>query len=167
MSYVTTGPRMALGLAGGALTGATLFCLYVLLSASPAPFGSGGGSWAIALVAFIYAAVIWSAGLVAVGLPVWILLHVLKRRHWLWAVSVGAVLTFGGVYWFATETNTFWGMAGFTVGDFVDPSTLTESEVASRKWQTALRASFVLGAIGAVVALAIWRIAYRRVPVSR
>lgn len=164
MSYFTTPGRMVLGLAGGALTGAALFSVYVLLAAAQGGGTSGGSAWGILLVTFVYSAVIWSIGLVAIGLPVWLLLHFLKLRHWLWAVSVGAVLTFGAVYVFAMESGIFWHMAGFTIGDFVDPATLSESELASRKWQSALLASFVLSVIGTAVASAVWRIAYRPVP---
>ena len=167
MSYLTTPGRMALALGGGALTGAALLSIYLAVSSpvSPAP-SSDGALWAIPLVIFIYA-VIWLIGLVAVGLPVWLLLHSLKLRHWLCAVLTGAVLTFAVVYLIAIETGLFYGVAGFTEYDGIDPATLPAGQLAGRKQQTALYASSVLGAIGAAVGLAVWRIAYRPAPVNR
>ncbi len=165
MNYVTTPGRVGLSLGGGALTGAVLLSLYMTLSTLPyvtlAPPVDAAGLWWILLLEILILAVVWLLGLVLIGLPAWLVLHYLGLRHWLWAVSAGAVLTSATAYVIAIESGVFYGVAGFTEYDGIDPITLTESELASRKQQTALFASFVLGVIGAAVGFAIWRIAYR------
>jgi hypothetical protein len=120
--------------------------------------------WPFVLMAFIASAVIWAIGLVVVGLPAWLYLHHRERRHWLWAVAVGAVLTFVAVFVIAMETNFFRGMAGMYVGGGVDPSTLDDAQLASQEWQSAILASSVLSLIGMAVAFVVWRIAYRPEP---
>ena len=168
MSYRATPGRMALGLAAGALTGAALVTLYVTLESLRYMSWYGISSqWPIGLLWFISSAVVWAMGLVAIGLPAWLYLHHRGRRHWLWAVSVGAALTFVAVFVIAIGTDFFWGMSGFSVDGGVDSAALTESQLASRKWRNALLASFVLSVIGSVVAAAVWRVAYRAAPANQ
>ena len=134
MTYINRGPRILFGLALGAATGTALttlcFVLVGLLDHTPDLIAS---QWPIAALVTIVSAAIWGMGLVAIGLPIWICLDHFERRHWFWAMSVGAVLTFGAVYLVAWITGLF--------------------------WHRALLWSFAHSVIGAAVAFVVWWIA--------
>jgi hypothetical protein len=136
MTDANTEPRILLGLAGGALTGAVFTSLYFVVDGLlDHTEDLIANQWPLLVLAFIVSAAIWGMGLVAIGLPVWICLEHFERRHWFWAMSVGGVLTFVAVYLFAWITAIF--------------------------WHRALLASFAHSVIGAAVSFVVWRIAYR------
>lgn len=164
MSYVTTWFRMLLGLVGGALTGAILVTVYFYLIFESRSGGSGGEPpWLILLFPFIYSLAAWSIGLVVVGLPIWLLLHVLEFRQWRWAALLGIAVTFVIACIVAKDSEIVRSLSPFNADGNVDPKTLSKSQLASQKWQDTIFASLVLSVIGAAVASVVWRIAYRSV----
>jgi hypothetical protein len=117
------------------------------------------------LIVFTVALVVWGAGLVVFGLPLWWLLHKLALRHWLVAAVVGGAVTF--LVSFGSATRAFQlipppSNSTYSAGDAGGP-TIIDNRLTPHGWWAAFRGSLMLGAGGILVALIIWRTAYRRV----
>jgi hypothetical protein len=101
--------------------------------------------------------VIWGVFLIIFGLPLGLLLHKLRLRHWLVAVVAGGAMTF----------LVFLGFVAL-LSEFILPIVTSPSSggpsifVNPVYWWGALRNALILGVEGAAVALVMWRIAYRR-----
>jgi hypothetical protein len=132
--YATDPLRVALSLMAGAAT-------YVLMGALVA-FARDPGLAAILfpsrppVFAILFA--LWGVILIAFGLPLGLLLHKLRLQHWLVAVVVGGAITF-------LVALAPWAINRPPIG-----------------WLAASRNALILAAEGAVAALVMWRIAYRR-----
>jgi hypothetical protein len=166
--YSTNPPRVILSLIAGAATGAVFIALSYLWSTGQ---GLGmqyvlyyGLPWSI--VVFTVAFVVWGIGLIVFGLPLWLLFHKLRLRHWLVAAVVGAAMTF--IVSFGIETRLFELIPPPTNSTYSESDSGGPTVVANRRtphgWWVAARTALMLGAGGVVVALVIWRIAYRAAP---
>jgi hypothetical protein len=101
--------------------------------------------------------VLWSVVLLVFGFPLGLLLHKLRLRHWSVAFVVGGAMTF--LVALALATRLF---------EFIPPIVSSPPSggppivVNPINWWGASRSALILGAGGAVVAMVMWRIAYRR-----
>jgi hypothetical protein len=166
-SYNTNPLRVTLSLAAGAVTGAFLNALYYLWGTAQIlgvqyvlDYGLPSSSGVL-----IVALVVWAVGLIVFGLPIWWLFHKLRLRHWLVAAVMGAATTF--VVDFAIETGSL-KLVGllsngtYSAGDAGGP-TIIDSRLTPHGWWVSFQDALMLSAGGILVALVIWRIAYRRV----
>ena len=143
---LTTNPRRAtLAAAAGALIGALGVAIVVLLLATAGAETVNLSDLIVSILIFVVALVGWSLGLFLVGLPLWWLFHRTGRRSWRVAMLLGAFTTFvivlllersGGILAVATGASDSGDLISFV-------------------WIGAM------AVLGAVVALVIWRIAYR------
>jgi len=166
-SYTTRPSRAALGLIAGAVTGAALVVLWHLWE-SALGFGL---SYALTdgarqgTTIFAVALAVWAAGLVALGLPLWWLLHRRGWRHWAVAAAAGAALTFAA--FLGMQTRAFDLLpppadSSFSASDAGGPTVIDNVRTA-HGWRVAVEAALAFGAgAGIPVALAVWRVAYRR-----
>jgi hypothetical protein len=132
-----TVPRAALALTAGAIVGALLTTLLLIAPGLVTEFGVYRTNWSRILVSTLIISIASFAyfliGLVLVGVPTWYLAHRLDRTGWSEAMIVGAILMFVVVMLLN---------AGPTDG-------------------LSLEASAWMSAVGAVVGLVVWWIAYR------
>jgi hypothetical protein len=113
----------------------------------------------------VIALVVWGVGLIAVGAPLWWLLHKLGFRHWLVAAATGTLLTF--LAGFAILTRGFEMIpppsgSALSAEDAGGPPVIN-NRLTPHGWRRAAQSSLMLAVAGALVALAVWRVAYRRV----
>jgi hypothetical protein len=140
---LTTNPRRAtLAAAAGALVGATGVVAAVLLFAATAA-GVRASDLVVAILIFLVAFVGWSLGLFLLGVPLWWLFHRNGWRGRRVAMLLGAFTTF--VIVLALEISG--GVFAVATGD--------DGHLISFVWIA------VMAVLGAIVALVIWRIAYR------
>jgi hypothetical protein len=144
---LSTNPRRAtLAAAAGAVIGALGVVAVVLLFAAMAS-GVRASDLVVSMLIFLVALVGWSLGLFLLGLPLWWLFHRNGWRSRRVAMLLGAFTTFvivlllersGGILAVATGDNSGENLISFVwIG--------------------------VMAVLGAIVALVIWRIAYRTV----
>ncbi len=142
---LSTNPRRAtLAAAAGAVSGALGVVAAVLLFAAMAS-GVHASDLVVSILIFLVALVGWSLGLFLLGLPLWWLFHRSGWRSRRVAMLLGAFTTFvivlllersGGILAVATGDNSGEHLISFVwIG--------------------------VMAVLGAIVALVIWRIAYR------
>jgi hypothetical protein len=138
--YHTSPERAVLGLAAGAATGAYVLTLWSYLSVGHLqdPHHLQATQLFFSLMLFI-----WTAGLIAVGAPVWWLLHRLGLRHWLVAIATGVVLL------------ALVGLALQSGIEFEDNGSPGVTRLTDEGF-------YMLVVTGALVALVVWRVAYRR-----
>jgi len=145
--YRTTRQRAAAAVAAGAAVGAVatnvpMVVAGLLYIGEPGGFESQHIPFLLYMVFIAF--IVWTVGLVLVGVPIWWLLHKKGLRSWWVAVLCGAI-------------------AGF-VGAFALSLALTlPIESASFGWQDLVLGAVEIGVYGAIVAAVIWRTAYRRV----
>lgn len=125
--------------AGGGLGGAACMALTVL--------GGRGSAGALGL-ALLLGGVFAMLAIAAVGGPLWLALHAAGRRGPGYAAALGAVL--GAILFIAGQTD---GIAGLD-GDLASDS-LTD-------WLRATGGCLTTAAIAGLIALVMWRVAYRR-----
>ena len=160
VTYTTSLPRAALGIAAGVITGAALVTLWDRVGVS----GIHEYWLRDALFIFTYAAVVWAAGVLVVALVPWAFLHHYGLRGWPVAVTLGAVLTFIVVCGFLTNGfGAYVASGNFSAADNGGP-TWVSGRLTSHGWGEAIRFAAICSAMGAVVGLVVWRTAYRRVP---
>lgn len=126
--------------AGAALCG--LVATLLVAAGAPSTVGS-------LLLAFLVATFFSALGLVAVGGPVWLVLHALGRRSARDATAAG----FGIALLVAVSAQTY----GFGV---FATDTLDGSALAYR-WISAVATALLFALAGAGIGLVMWRIAYR------
>jgi hypothetical protein len=165
-NYNTNPTRVILGLAAGAVTGAFLIALSFLWGTAQVSgvqyvlhYGLRPSS-----TVFVVAFIVWAVGLVVFGLPLWWLLHRLGLRKWLVAAVIGATLTF--LVDFGIGTRAFElipppSNSTYSAGDS-GGSTIIDNRLTPHGWWVAFRGALMLSVGGILVALVIWRIAYRR-----
>jgi hypothetical protein len=134
--YRTTLDRIGLALGAGAVAGGAV----TALASAPAPFA--------VLVAFAGGAVLALLAAVLLGGPLWWLAGLAELRGPVTAAMTGAVAGF----------VLFLGVQAAGFGDpGIDPQTLPY------RWFSAAATSLLLAGVAAIVALVMWRVAYRRV----
>jgi hypothetical protein len=144
---LSTNPRRAtLAALAGAIVGA-LGVVVVVLSFAALAGGVSASDLVVSILIFFVALVGWSLGLFLLGLPLWWLFHRNGWRGWRVAMLLGAFTTF--VIVLLLERSG--GMLAVTTGDSAG------GDLISFVWVA------VMAVLGAIVALVIWRVAYRRV----
>lgn len=141
----TTPRRATLAAAAGALIGALGVAIVVLLLATAGAEAVNLSDLIVSILIFIVALVGWSLGLFLVGLPLWWLFHRNGWRSWRVAMLLGAFTTF--VIVLLLERSG--GILAVATGDNEGGDLISFAWVA------------VMAVLGAIVALVIWRIAYR------
>lgn len=116
------------------------------------------------LTIFISSFVVWLAGLAVCGTPCWYVLHKRGLRSWYTAALLGVTLTF--LVSFAIQTDLFQLLpapinSNYSASDNGGPLIVNNRLTPHGWWETAY-GSLINGVAGMVVALVIWRIAYRR-----
>ena len=148
MDNLSTNPRRAtLAAAVGAVIGALGVAVVVLLLATIATGVVSAADLIVAILIFIVALVGWSLGLFLFGLPLWWLFHRNGWRGRRVAMLLGALTTF--VIVLVLEMSG--GILAVTTGNS------DAGHLISLLWVA------VMALLGAIVALVIWRIAYRPV----
>lgn len=162
--YETTLPRAALGLAAGAVAGAILVALWFVLDntdlQSLRQYGLSDG-----LYAFVPALLVWGGGLLLVATLPWLVLHRRQMRSPPVAVVLGTVLTFLAVLAITTRGFGLFDVGDFSAADNGGP-TWIDGRLTAHGWAEALKAALVFCPFGAMVALVVWRTAYRRTPAA-
>jgi hypothetical protein len=140
-----TDPRRAtLAAIAGAVVGALGVVAVVLLFAAMAS-GVSASDLVVSILIFLVALIGWSLGLFLLGLPLWWLFHRNGWRGQRVAMLLGAFTTF--IIVVLLETSG--GVLAVTTGDSAT------GHLMSLVW------TCVMALLGAIVALVIWRIAYR------
>jgi hypothetical protein len=148
MDSLSTNPRRAtLAVTVGAVIGALGVAVVVLLLATIATGVVSASDLIVAVLIFIVALVGWSLGLFLFGLPLWWLFHRNGWRGRRVAMLLGAATTY--VIVFLLEISG--GIFAVATGDS------EAGHLQSLVW------AGVMALLGAIVALVIWRIAYRPV----
>ena len=132
---------LALGL-GGLLTGLAVLG-FVLAAGQRAP--------AMLCLGFALGAGFGTIGITAVAGPLWLSLHLLGLRGPGWAATLAL---------FAAVTVF---VAGQTYGFGLGAMPALDDRTLLFRWLSALATSFMLATIAVGIALAMWRVAYRRV----
>jgi hypothetical protein len=145
---LATNPRRAtLAATAGAVVGALGVTIVVLLLATIATGVVSAGDLIVASLIFVVALTGWSLGLFLFGLPLWWLFHRNGWRGRRVAMLLGALTTF--VIVLLLEMSG--GILAVTTGSS------DAGHLVSLVWVS------VMALLGAIVALVIWRIAYRPV----
>jgi hypothetical protein len=146
MDGLTTNPlRATLAATVGALIGALGVAIVVLLLATAGTGVLNLSDLIVSILIFLVALVGWSLGLFLFGLPLWWLFHRNGWRGWRVAMLLGAFTTFVIVLLLEMSGGIFAVATGNSDG----------GDLISFVWVA------VMALLGAVVALVIWRIAYR------
>ena len=143
---LTTDPRRAtLAVIAGAIVGALGVAIVVLLLATAGTGTLNLSDLIVSILIFIVALTGWALGLFLFGLPLWWLFHRNGWRGWRVAMLLGAFTTFVIVVMLEATGGIFAVATGNSDG----------GDLTSFVW------AGVMALLGAVVALVIWRIAYR------
>lgn len=144
MDRLITNPRRAtLAVAAGALIGALGVAIVVLLLATAGTEAVNLSDLIVSILIFAVALVGWALGLFLFGLPLWWLFHRNGWSSWRVAMLLGAFTTF--VIVLLLERS----------GGILAVATGASGDLISFVWIA------MMAVLGAVVALVIWRIAYR------
>lgn len=138
-AYATSIDRAGLAImAGGLILGLVEAALVV----------AGGRGLIGALMGFVFGGLLSMLAITAVAVPLWLALHLAGRRGPFDAALAGGLLGF--LMFLAAQTS---GMGLF----YAD-----EPGVAYYRWASAAALSLAVAVIAALVALVMWRVAYRR-----
>lgn len=159
MLYETSVLRAVLALIVGAVAGGVIVSAVLSISFTMDAPGARF-SPALALLIFVYAFVVWGAGLFAIAPLPWIALHVTHRRGWPYAVILGGLATFVTMLAFLTNGFGLVNRSGFSATDAVGP-TWIDGWITGRGWLEAAEMAGIVALIGTVVGFAVWRVAYR------
>lgn len=141
--YDTTLDRAGLALAAGGLLGGVFTSVLVAIGGPPSPLGIAVG--------FLVGMVITAMAAVAVAGPLWLVAHALGRRGPWSAAVIGAVAGFA----------LFLGGQTYGFGLFAMPP--TDARTLMFRWISAVATSLILASLSALIGLAMWRVAYRRI----
>ncbi len=140
-TYETTLDRAGLALAtGGILGGLTVLALVV---------AAGQRDPLSLAAAWILGTVFTTLGITAVAGPLWLILHLAGYRRAWHAAALGALVTM--IIFVAGQTYGF--------GLFNAP--VTDGRTLLFRWLSALATSALVAIVSALIATAMWRVAYR------
>ena len=128
-----------------ALGGALIGLLVAALVAN-----GGHGSIAALLLAWAGGALSGMIGITAIAGPIWLVLHRSDRRG-----PVAAALTGIGIALFVF-------IGGQTYGFGLIHAPPSDAQTLIYRWASAIATSLILSGLAALIALAMWRVAYRR-----
>lgn len=119
------------------------------------------------LIGAALAALVWLAGLIVFGVPIWALMHRKGMRRPLHAVLVGLALGF--VVSLGLQTDGFGFLSERGVGyssEFGDGRGTIEKDglITSYGWWVAAKGSALVAIASGIAAAVIWRVAYYRKP---
>ena len=103
--------------------------------------------WAVAFATI-------AIGFVCLGIPAWLVAHLLHRRHWYDALLIGALLAGGLEFYFQLPA----AHSNFTVGNVF---LAVGGRFTHAGLMNALGATAMAALMGAAAGLTIWRVAYR------
>ena len=159
--YITTRRRAAAAVSVGALVGAVatnsptfvVTLLYIdRMQSQHIP---------ILFFMLFMAFIVWVVGLALIGVPIWWLLHRKGLRSWWIAVLFGAIAA--SIVDFALNLALTLPIEHSSFGDS-GGDTIIDGELTAYGWWGLVRGAVLIGIGGAIVALVIWRIAYRPAP---
>ncbi|WP_051683316.1 hypothetical protein [Sphingomonas sp. UNC305MFCol5.2] len=140
--YDTTIDRAGIALGAGSALAGVIVLVLLLLGGQREPLNLLGG-W---LIGGIFSGL----AITAVGGPVWLVMHVAGRRRAWHAALVGAVIAM--VIFVGAQTY------GFGMLDMPE----MDGRTWLFRWLSAMASSVLLAGLAAVIAVIMWRIAYRR-----
>ena len=141
--YETSLDRVGLAIGVGGLIGGVIAALLTV---------AAGGASAVGVVVALFAGTVMTAlGITALALAPWAVMHASGRRGPLGAALLGAGIGF----------VLFLG--GLTYGFGLATMPAMDGRTLFFRWASSIATSLVLAAMSAGVALAMWRVAYRRV----
>jgi len=140
--YAISIDRAGLALGAGSLLAGTIVVALLLMGGARDPITLLKG-W---LIGSLFAGI----AITAVGGPLWLVMHVAGLRRARHAALVGAV----------TAMAIFVGAQTYGFGLFEMPP--MDNSAWLYRWLSAIASSAVLAAFAALIAVAMWRIAYRR-----
>jgi hypothetical protein len=143
--YCTTIDRIGHALAAGAGLGGAVMLVLTLLGGTFGPLHL--------LLALFGGALIAAFAIVAVATPVWLVLHLLGWRHPALAALLGALIAL--LIFVAGQT--------YGLGMAMPPM---DQRALTFRWISAAATSALVALLAAGIGLAMWRIAYRRVPTA-
>jgi hypothetical protein len=150
--FQTTFKRALAALFVGMLLCSLILVLVVVASAALGRSGNVDWAWVVqelSGLALPGSAIV--AGICLVGAVLWLPFHAGGWRHWSLAALVGGVLFF--LAWFLPHTDWLhMPLSGYDIDNY--------------GWREAAAASALVGAIGVLIAGAMWRTAYRSAPPS-
>jgi len=167
MGYETTAGRAALALGVGAIAGATItfsggmiFVIVVaVLTGKSVPWDQFFVGLDILIIAAIL--VVYLIGLFVIAAPIWWLLHRHGLRSPRHAFALGAIAAFCVRFAMdAIPALMFAPIGGYQAGDS-GGDTIVNGKTTLHGWIEIFQASVIAAAVAAIVALVIWRIAYR------
>src|SRR5262245_11435366 len=166
-SHTTSAKRATVALAAGAVVG-SLGTVAPTLLVGLLCIGEPGGfrSQHVGLLVFMLVAafIVWTVGLVLVGVPIWWLFHRKGRRSRWTAVAVGAVVTFLLNLGLDAGSSVLMQLdSGSYSASDSGGQTIINDHLTAHGWWNAIQGSILLAIVGVIVALVVWQIAYRRV----
>ncbi|HWT96291.1 MAG TPA: hypothetical protein VN229_01710 [Terriglobales bacterium] len=167
--YETTTARAALALAVGAVVGTAMtFAGMVLIAAigewftqEPIPWGQFFNRFSLIVIILIFG--IYAIGLIAIAAPIWAFLHQRGRRQTRHALALGALAAFCVRFAMdAIPAVMFAPIGGYSAADS-GGDTIIDGATTLHGWIEIFQAAVFAAAIGAIVGLVIWCVAYRGV----
>ncbi|HWD68427.1 MAG TPA: hypothetical protein VG227_10745 [Caulobacteraceae bacterium] len=159
--YRLAPPRVGVAILAGALSGSivvTLHWLTMVVRVLGVAYLTGGGAQGIVVV-FMGAFLAWLAGLILIGGPAWWLLHRHQFRGWRAAGLAGMAATFAAGLILAIPLPHKGG--GYSEADR-SGILIENDQLTAYGWEKAAEGALLLSFVGGAVALAVWRVAYRR-----
>jgi hypothetical protein len=148
----TTFPRGCLAVAAGVATGAMVVPIALLVL----DFNATLRDPQTLVFVVLAGAAVWTAGLLVIALPAWVVLHRAGRRSWQVAIALGAVLTFVTTVLAITTNVSLYITAGLpTAGAW------SSTGMTWRGGLWVLLSGLGCSSVGALVGHVVWRTAYR------
>ena len=141
--YETSLDRVGLAIATGGLIGGVIAMLLTVVTGGASPLG--------VVTALIAGSIMTALGITALAILPWLVLHLNGRRGPLTAAATGAAIGF----------ILFLGGQTYGFGLFAMPA--MDGRTLLFRWASGVATSIVMAAAAAGIAVAMWRIAYRRV----
>jgi hypothetical protein len=161
--YTTNLQRVALAILVGTVAGAILVVLWSFWGNTDLRYLREYW-YRDALIVFSYAAFVWAAGLIVVAPGPWAMLHRNGMRSWWVAVALGATLTFVVTLGLLTDGFGSMPFSNITSAADSDGPTRVDGRLTRHGWAEASKFALICSVLGGWVGLAVWRTAYRWVP---
>jgi hypothetical protein len=154
MRFVLQPVRIPVAIGAGSVVGAGVVAVVFSLPALVSPLQEA--AFGLLALTFIVALMVWSAGVVVIGGPAWVILHERGRVSPANALSLGLAATFIVAFLFNLLLQG--GMTELVQDDHV---LITKGWRTVYGWLVILKDCILLSLLGGVVATVIWRVAYR------